>query len=562
MFKDLSLKKKLLGAFLITAMITAVVGGIGLMRIAESNHAFSHVVAEDVVFLSGTLNLEQMTLQHRRYEKDFFLNIGDAEKQNGYLEKFRKVAAETQEKIKTLSATVPDDADGREEIIKKLTEAGERHAKYNEGFIRISGVVANDPAATPQSANTAMAELKEEIYAFESLTSQLADMAQGYIEGESAQMVDEGRMSQKMIVVFLLVGVAVNVAFGMVIAGMITKPVRMAAEFAETMASGDFRKDIYKTGNDEVGVMLGALGTMSSQLRSMVSDIVGYVDTLASASTELAAISNQLRSGADQTVHQAHAVTASAEQVSTHMTSVSAASEQASTNVNMVATAAEEMTSTISEIAKNTETARVITGDAVTQAGAASDQVDKLGESASQISKVVEAITEISEQVNLLALNATIEAARAGEAGKGFAVVANEIKELARQTATAAISIREQIGAVQESSKSTVEGIGAIESVVGKVHGIVESIAAAIEEQTAVTREIVSNVSQASLGIGEVSSNIAHSSDEVGRISHEIGQVNRSTENISQASVQVNASAMELSRVSEQIKQLVGRFRV
>jgi methyl-accepting chemotaxis protein len=93
--------------------------------------------------------------------------------------------------------------------------------------------------------------------------------------------------------------------------------------------------------------------------------------------------------------------------------------------------------------------ARAISDQAVDKAGETSGQMDGLGQAAEGIGKVVETITEISEQVNLLALNATIEAARAGEAGKGFAVVANEIKELAKQTSTATLEIKEKIANIQ-----------------------------------------------------------------------------------------------------------------
>ena len=55
------------------------------------------------------------------------------------------------------------------------------------------------------------------------------------------------------------------------------------------------------------------------------------------------------------------------------------------------------------------------------------------------ISGIIQTIREIADQTNLLALNATIEAASAGEAGKGFAVVASDVKQLARETASAAV---------------------------------------------------------------------------------------------------------------------------
>ena len=71
------------------------------------------------------------------------------------------------------------------------------------------------------------------------------------------------------------------------------------------------------------------------------------------------------------------------------------------------------MASTIHRITKDTDQARSITTNAVSQSQKASERVNELGAAAMEIGKVTEAITEISEQTNLLALNATIEAARA-----------------------------------------------------------------------------------------------------------------------------------------------------
>lgn len=57
-------------------------------------------------------------------------------------------------------------------------------------------------------------------------------------------------------------------------------------------------------------------------------------------------------------------------------------------------------------------------------------------------------ILAIAREVSMLSINARIEAARAGESGRGFAVVAEAISSLSSQTAEAARTISETVGAL------------------------------------------------------------------------------------------------------------------
>ena len=342
----------------------------------------------------------------------------------------------------------------------------------------------------------------------------------------------------------------------------ITRPLVKAVGVAEELSRGNLTVSIKAESTDETGRLLDAMGTMAANLRAMFSEITQGVETLASSSNDMAAVSKQLSSAARESAGNSSSVAAASEQMTTNLQSVSAAMEQSTANVNIIATSTEEMTATVNEIAHSAEKARMIADAAVKQSQSTSVKMSDLEESAKKIGRVTEAITEISEQTNLLALNATIEAARAGEAGKGFAVVANEIKELARQTADATVDIKNQIGEMQQTTNATIEDMARISEVIVEINTVINAIATAVEEQSTATSEIAGNIAQASRGIAEVNENMAQSTVVVDGITRDITKINQQSSQVDDGSGQVQDRAQELANLAVQLEGLVSKFTI
>ena len=325
---------------------------------------------------------------------------------------------------------------------------------------------------------------------------------------------------------------------------------------------GDLTKRLKVDSQDEIGEMAKSFNLFVEKLQGIIARIAGNAETVASSATELSAISAQTANAVKSMSEKTSTVAAAAEEASANTHSVAASMEQAATNLSSVASATEEMSATIGEIASNSEKARAISDQATAQAQTISALMQQLGRAAQEIGKVTETITDISSQTNLLALNATIEAARAGAAGKGFAVVANEIKELARQTATATEDIKAKISGVQNSAGSAITDIEKISGVIKEVGAIVSSIAASIEEQAAVTKDVAGNIAQASAGVRDSNERIAQTATVSKSIARDMTGVNAAVGDIRQGGEQVQASTVELSKLAEQLKAMAGQFKV
>ena len=302
----------------------------------------------------------------------------------------------------------------------------------------------------------------------------------------------------------------------------------------QDVARGDLTLVVSVVGTDAIGQLGEGFATLITDLKGNMSAISRNAHALATSSDSLTTSSQMMSANSEETSAQAAAVSAAAEQVST--------------SVQTVATATEEMTASIREIARNANEAANVAKAAVRVAEVTSGAIAKLGDSSTEIGKVLRVITSIAEQTNLLALNATIEAARAGEAGKGFAVVANEVKELAKETATATEEIGQKIDAIQADTAQAVNAIKEIRDVISRVNDISTTIASAVEEQTATANEIGRNVAEAAKGTTDIARNITG--------------VAEAAHNTAQGATQTQAAAAALAEMAADLQGVVGQFKI
>ncbi len=369
------------------------------------------------------------------------------------------------------------------------------------------------------------------------------------------------------ILAVIVIAMVLSTRIGRKIARKISVPLKKLGERLKTFAAGDLASPfpIIETG-DEVEDMENDAREMADNLDTIIYDIGEVLGEMARGNYTVRSKVSERYTGDFKKLYES--MRGLRNQMTETLLSIGDASNQVSAGSDELATAAQclaegatdqahavsELHATISNITLTMEKSAQSADEAYTKAQDYADEADKsrqemdtvivamerINAASTKIGDIISEIESIAAQTNLLSLNASIEAARAGEAGRGFAVVAAQIRELADQSAKAAVDTRDLIEAsIREVStgNSVVDhASSAIESVVDGIKQIAEfsrNLKVIMNEQAEAMR-------QAEIGVNQISG---------------VVQSNAATaEEASATSQQLSAQAMMLDQLVKQFE--------
>ncbi len=349
------------------------------------------------------------------------------------------------------------------------------------------------------------------------------------------------------------------------IGGSIVGPMRKLQRAADKLANGDLDIAVNYDADDEMGDLARSIREVVDRLKLLIPDIsrvmsdmsVGNFATQSECEEAYIGCYEPILSSFKEIGHKLtdtlQQITLAAQQVRAGSQNMAEGAQDLAEGATTQASAVQQLTATVNELTTRIEENAKATNEASVYAGSVGEQASnsqqymmqvneamkRIRETSEQIAEISNSIESIASKTNLLSLNAAIEAARAGEAGRGFAVVADEIRNLAGQSAVAAVNTRELI----ENSLNEVQKGGKI-----------------VDNTTEVLTDVITKINEIVGSAKEVSHACEQQAESAEQVNAAIEQIAFAIQNTSATAEESSATSQELFAQAENLNSLVGQF--
>ncbi len=559
--KDERIEKKLTKSFLTVSLITAISAVLGLIALIVVANRYSYALT-NFGFAQGDIGKAMFEFADVRSSLRAAIGYDDADAIEEVLKQHEESVAAFEQNFAEIEKTIVSESG--KETYEKIKAELENYWVLDEKILSIGATT--DRSLCRQAQDIALEQLAP-VYA--TIYADLDDLLEVKVEeGQklSRTLTILSTILSIVIVVVIVGAVILSMRIGKKIAMGISGPLTELGKRFKMFATGDLTSPFPESDSeDEVADMVHDAVDMANMLKVIIRDIGELLKEMENGNyavtskvqekytNDFQQVIKSMRGLRNQMTKTLRSIGEASDQVSSGSMNLADAAQSLAEGATEQAGAVEELQATIIDITETMELSAKSAEESYNLAQNYADEADhsreemetmvtameKISESSAKIGNIISEIESIASQTNLLSLNASIEAARAGEAGRGFSVVAEEIRQLAEQSAKAAVDTRELI---ESSMKEIAEGSRAVERASGSID------------------TVVSGIKQIAESSKNLSVMVINQAGTMRQAEQGISQISEVVQNTSATAEESSATSQQLSAQAATLDELVGQF--
>lgn len=548
MLNDMKLGVRLIGSFVIMAIIVAVTGFIGIRSIGTVSNRVGTVLQNRYDQQKVALQLQAAEQTARADLLETMMSHADAKGTQEHIDSYFR----SRDLIRRYSKGLlkGDDGLGLQPALKDsvmeshaeaLTETWAEYEKIAEKIIAYkTGVIAGSKVQSAIEESRLVSELSG---ASEFVTRDIDDLIETVKQLMQEVGKETGRVKTSISVTFVIVifiAAALAIAFGIIATRNIIRRVDQMVGAVKGGAGGDLSCRVPITSGDELGLLGKDFNTMLETLGELVKKVSRSIIEVGQISANLFDASRRVLSAAEV---QSDGVA----QTSSAVTQINASIKEVSLGVDSLSLSAAETSSSVLEMAASIE-------EVALNAESLSQSVEEVS---SSVVEMVASIKQISSSVvNLMEVSSTT-ASSVAEMDSSI----KQVEKNAMESATISEEVRRDAEIGQASVEATIAGINeikrsskitseVIETLSGRVNDI-GAILSVIDEVAEQTNLLALNAAIIAAQAGEHGKGFAVVADEIKELAERTSSSTREIAQLIKGVQDETTRAVEAIEVAE-----------